>query len=362
MSHLFPFSCSPNTINLYLCHVIFSDFVQRTSQSLEVWHENGENRGPLNSCIMIWVVLIIVVVVSIVFAVVQTNSDKKNEEARQQVMTNSLANVPDFKPSTKVVGVKSLYTVAFDNDHQKVLYLVGQSPKIFNYEDIISVQLLEEDQTVSQKSTGRTVGGALVGGALAGGAGAIIGGLSGSSKNLKLHSSVKVKILLRNTSTPSITIDCFNASTMTFDGKPVKDGSVEHNYIYKQGLGHAKYIVDFISVIIDAVDRAHNTTSPQVSSGSTADELAKLAHLKEKGVLTEEEFAEQKKKLLDGSVTSAPDSQQKKLELSLPKTDPFEEELRILAMSGEIFQAIKLYRDHTGCDLKTAVDYVNSIS
>lgn len=309
---------------------------------------------------MFWVILIIIVVFGILGGVLQANSNQKHEDERREVMSNALATVPDFKPSTKIVGVKSLYTLAFDNDQQKMLYLVGQTPKVYNYEDIISVQLLEDNQTISQKSTGRTIGGALVGGVLAGGAGAIVGGLSGSSKNLNLHSSVKVKILLRNSSSPSITIDCFNASTMTVEGKPVKDGSMEY-YIYKQGHDQANRIVDIISVIIDAVDRASNANAPVASSGSTADELAKLAILKEKGILTEEEFAEQKKKILGGEAASYAAPEPKKLKLSLPEADPVEEEVRSLALSGQKLEAIKRYKDLTGCDLMEAKNFVDSI-
>ncbi len=82
---------------------------------------------------------------------------------------------------------------------------------------------------------------------------------------------------------------------MTLEMKPVKDGGKEY-YIYQKGLEDANRIVDLISVIIDAVDRAES----QSYAHSTADELAKLAILKEKGILTEEEFAEQKRKLLNG--------------------------------------------------------------
>lgn len=31
---------------LYICSVMFSDFVQRTSHGLEVWREKDKNRGP----------------------------------------------------------------------------------------------------------------------------------------------------------------------------------------------------------------------------------------------------------------------------------------------------------------------------
>ena len=36
------------TGKMYLCRVIFSDFVQRTSHGLEVWREKDKNRGPQN--------------------------------------------------------------------------------------------------------------------------------------------------------------------------------------------------------------------------------------------------------------------------------------------------------------------------
>ena len=309
---------------------------------------------------MFVIVIVLVLVVCIIIALMLVNIDQIHADERRQVMTNALATLQDFKPSTKIVGIKSLYTIAFDHDQQKMLFLVGKTPRVFNYADIISVQLLEDNQTVSQKSTGRTIGGALVGGVLAGGAGAIVGGLSGSSKNLNLHSSVKVKILLRNSSSPSIMIDCFNASTMTVDGKSVNDESVE-NYIYKQGLDRANRIVDMISVIIDAVDRATNTQVQQTQSNSTAEEIAKLAILKEKGILTEEEFADQKRKLLDGSYKSISNTNQKKLILSLPEPDPIEEEVRNLAISGKKLEAIKKYQEYTGCDRGMAMDYVDSI-
>lgn len=132
-------------------------------------------------------------------------------------------------------------------------------------------------------------------------------------------------------------------------------------YTYKEGLDHANRIVDRVSVIIDAVDRANNTAMAQGPSGSTADELAKLAALKEKGILTEEEFAEQKKKLLGGLETSNPDSQKKRIEISLPKADPIEEEIRNLVMNGQKLEAIKKYKEYTGCELRAALDYVESI-
>ena len=56
-------------------------------------------------------------------------------------------------------------------------------------------------------------------------------------------------------------------------------------------------IVDHVSVIIDLVDK-ENGVQKRKSTSSIADELEKLYALKEKGILTEEEFQKQKDKLL----------------------------------------------------------------
>ena len=94
---------------------------------------------------------------------------------------------------------------------------------------------------------------------------------------------------------------------MTVEGKPVKPDSILGG-LYKQGLNDAQRIADTLSVIIDATDKeaktASNPIQQQKAVGSVADELGKLAELKNKGILTEEEFNEQKKKLLSDSVTS----------------------------------------------------------
>ena len=143
----------------------------------------------------------------------------------------------------------------------------------------------------------RTIGGAVVGGALAGGAGAVVGGLSGNTNMKKKVKMVQVKLRLRDISNPTLFINCFDYITMA-SGEEVKpDGML--GFIYKQGLEHAQQIADLVSVIIDDVDRSKKQGNNSNSSSSVADELAKLADLKAKGILTEEEFNSQKSKLLN---------------------------------------------------------------
>lgn len=191
--------------------------------------------------------------------------------------------------------------VAFDDTNRKVMFACDENIffhekleyLVAKYEDIISVQVLEDGDTIFQKSAMRTIGGTLAGGALLGGVGAVVGGLSGSSQQKKKVRTIKIKLILRDTQTPSFEFTIYNMGKMKSDELK----------IYYQD---AEKIKDTISVILDRVDReaaaeGQKATEKQKSTSlnvSVADELTKLAGLLEKGLLTEEEFKQQKAKIL----------------------------------------------------------------
>lgn len=186
----------------------------------------------------------------------------------------------------------------------KVLVIISpliSSQIIVNYSDIINVAYEEDGNTLFSKSMARTVGGALVGGALIGGAGVIVGGLSGDTSQNKKVQSMSIKILVRSTTTPSVNLP-INLIGETFNTKDEKSKKT-----YKTRIQEANAIKDLISVIIDNLSQQSTTTltssdqkneEPKSQTG-IADELAKLAQLKDSGVLSEEEFQQQKKKLLN---------------------------------------------------------------
>lgn len=310
---------------------------------------------------MFWVIAIIVFVIIIIGAIAQSNANAKKENERKDAIAKTISSTPDFTVSRKVEGLKGLYSFLVDDSRKKIMIVRGASKTIIPFNNIISVEMTENSNVITQKSLGGTVGGAVVGGVLAGGAGAIIGGLSSTAKQNSLISSVKVKMLLRNCSEPSITLECFNAMTMTVEGKPIKPDSME-SYIYRQGLQHAQRITDILSVIIDSVQQEVAQTAPQVQSqsqpSSVADELTKLADLKEKGILSEQEFMEQKAKLLAAGVSPQPAASQPE---QIVEVDPIKEEITRLVMDNKVIDAIKYYRDTVGCDLSTAKDYVTPI-
>ena len=210
------------------------------------------------------------------------------------INANSLPKKTGNKSSitTKEVGN---YMFVMD-DFFKVLVLIGPgSHEIFNYADIIEVSYEENGSQLYTKSAGRTVGGAIVGGVLMGGAGAVVGGLSGASKQNKEVRNMDIKILLRSTTRTSCVLH-FKDIDRNLKTKDETDRNLYETYVKR-----ANQAKDILSIIID---NAKQTIAPIAqpvvasTSRSVADELAKLAKLKADGILTEEEFQAQKSKLL----------------------------------------------------------------
>lgn len=274
---------------------------------------------------------------------------KASNEKREEEIKNALEAFPGFKPSLKFIGSQNEFFLAIDNQAQKILFLKEDFKLLFSYEDIISVEILDNDCVVSKKSITRTVGGTLVGGILAGGAGAIVGGLSGDSTQNNLHYSLNVKILLRNNSIPSILIPCFDCKRL--GGQPL----TSDEYFYQVGLAKANRINDILCVIIDAENKNYSAT-PQIQfNGSIADELGKLAELKEKGYLTDEEFNQQKANLIHGANAPITPS---KIEISFE--NPFDNEIRELLKNNKS-EALELAKTKLSCSLFEAKEYIDSL-
>ena len=211
------------------------------------------------------------------------------------------SSLPKKRGDKSTINTKGVGNYLFImDDFFKVLVLVGSSTReIFNYSDIIEVSYEENGSQLYTKSAGRTVGGAIVGGVLMGGAGAVVGGLSGGSKQNKEIKNMDIKILLRSTSRTTCVLH-FKDVDRVLKTKDETDRKLYETYVK-----NANQAKDILSIIIDNAKQssapiAQLVAQPVVapSSSSVADELAKHAKLKADGILTEEEFQAQKSKLL----------------------------------------------------------------
>jgi len=243
----------------------------------------------------------VILFVFLMYKAVEWENNKK--KVRSESMQQKFSSIENFTISRKVDGFGGFYIFAIDEINDKIALVTESVNHIVSFSDIIGVELIEDGNTVSKKSTTRTIGGAIVGGVLAGGVGTIVGGLSGNSTQKSKVSSLFVKILLRSLDKPSLLITCFDSRTMTTEHKAsIETDGKRESYIYKIGKKNADDIKDLVSVIIDRIDNkteAKPITVETKPSNSIADELLKLNELKEKGILTEEEFTLQKNKILN---------------------------------------------------------------
>ena len=211
------------------------------------------------------------------------------------------SSLPRKKGEKSTINTREIGNYLFlMDDFFKVLVLVGPGHhEIINYSDIIEVSYEENGSQLYTKSAGRTIGGAIVGGVLMGGAGAVVGGLSGASKQNKEIRNMDIKILLRSTSRTSCVLH-FKDVDRVLKTKEDADRKLYETYVK-----NANQAKDVLSVIIDNAKQASAPIAQPIAqpvvapaSSSVADELAKLAKLKADGILTDEEFQAQKSKLL----------------------------------------------------------------
>ena len=212
------------------------------------------------------------------------------------INANSLPQKTGSKSHITTTGIGN-YKFIMDDFFKVLVIIKPGSYELFNYCDIIEVSYEENGNQLYTKSAARTVGGAVVGGVLMGGAGAVVGGLSGASKQNKEIKNMDIKILLRSTSRTSCVLN-FNAVDKVLVTKKDAD-----RQLYETYLKQANQAKDTLAVIIDNAKQVNNSVVKQIvkapiHQGGIADELAKLAKLKAEGILTDEEFQIQKSKLL----------------------------------------------------------------
>jgi len=260
---------------------------------------------------MVIAIIVIIIFLCAILRVAGLSSDKKVEESNKdsvdtikQLVLES-AEDEDFKDCTAINVESSSPNIPYisflvnDAKEKIKIYLgkTGHSEAItydLRYDDIISAELQEDGKTTESKKS-LSLGKAVLGGLVGGGVGAVIGGVHGNAETAETSvKSLRVHILLRNKPQPAVDINFLDTVT------PYSVGVNSPDYINRYQ--KAKEIMDYLNVAIDRVDSRNGRIF-------VADELYKLLDLKNQGVLTDEEFAAQKKLLLSASssVVSAPE-------------------------------------------------------
>ncbi|MHC1740145.1 MAG: SHOCT domain-containing protein [Anaerolineaceae bacterium] len=150
---------------------------------------------------------------------------------------------------------------------------------ILNFIKILDCKIIEDKSTIVQGGIGR----AIVGGLIAGGIGAIVGASTRSSNNV--ISSLQVQIIIDDLSKPQKIIELITNQTK------------RDSLLYKNALSFANELYSTLLIIIEKNNPTRATYS-QVEIIDYPEQIIKLADLREKGLITEEEFQLKKQQLL----------------------------------------------------------------
>lgn len=200
--------------------------------------------------------------------------------------------IKDFTPSRFFSDPFSY--LAIDMKNEKILSIMwdfqtGRKFNVLKFSDIRRVELTENGQVISSKSTARTIGGAIVGNAVAGGAGLILGGLSGDSKQKEKVNKIIIRIITNNIEMTQVEYELYLGQVSKDDIK------------YKNAIRKAQEIENIIGLIIDKCDESKEVHKEyqESLSNSIIEDLKKLSDMKDSGILTEEEFNKAKNKILN---------------------------------------------------------------
>lgn len=197
--------------------------------------------------------------------------------------------------SSPTVKAYNKYAFITDDVNKFVVIVSPYGINPYQYSEIVSISYEENGNDMYNKS----LGGAVVGGLLFGGVGAIVGSNTAKTTKNKRIEKMTIKILLNSTSDSTILLSIYKAGA---DGSILETKNDADRAFYEGLLKEVSAIKDIFSIIIDMVDKSNTPQSPKPSaslpSNSVADELMKLAKLKDAGILSEEEFQQQKAKLL----------------------------------------------------------------
>jgi len=240
-----------------------------------------------------WVFSIVMVVVIVIGVVMQIRYVKNKKEAMETIVKS----LQDFTPTQQVMGVDGKSGIAVDELRKKVCLITNNdntvSQRIISYCDILSVELFEDGTSVTKTVRSSQVGGAVVGGLILGGVGAVIGGLSGKTETSGKIKRIDLRLIVNDTKAP--------LHDITFmDMEYKKDG-----FLYKLSINQARLWHGIIEVLIKRADAEEKSqevgelqTEQVLGIPSVADEIKKLLDLRNSGILTADEFQEQKAKLL----------------------------------------------------------------
>lgn len=234
----------------------------------------------------------------------------KSKKEKKQAVEDAIRERKDFTESKVIKGEGgNYYYLATDEERKKVFYVYDDKKLLFDYKDVVAVRVEENGAIISSKiSFGSALAGAFIGETILGGdKGAIIGAATlGETTHQKQITSMYVHVSLKNQPLSSIDFKCFENT-----GKPLPQAN--YRLSYELAVKRAQELSDLFQAIIDETDAVRieeerrvkeekEEEAKQVSEAmqkiTAAQELMDVAGLYMQGLITDEEYAKMKEKII----------------------------------------------------------------
>lgn len=230
---------------------------------------------------MFWTILL--GAIGMFCAIVAIQSHFRGKRAKTINSITSGLESDNFIVSKQVVDGQVNFSLLIDDVNQKWAIVVAKSGiyKTYNYSDLVEYELLENGNSVSRG----VVGGATISGTFLGGFGGVT-----STKTNNTCNNISLRIVTNLLNDPLTVIPLLNFETEV--------GS----WIYNSAIATAREFAALLAIIKTRAEKEKgievNAISQSNMKVSTSDEIEKLYSLKEKSIITEEEFEQKKKQLL----------------------------------------------------------------
>lgn len=238
------------------------------------------------------------VVIVIIFAI-SSGADQAKEklaimEASNQKIEASKKDLVSagFQIEKEAKEPSGNFYLAIDSKNRRWVLVIPNLPHpyIYKFKELISYELVDDGETTYSSNTGK----ALVGGLLFGAAGAVVG--AASKKKVKttckdMHIDLNINVI----KSPMQVLQIINDAEISRDSE-----------LYKQNLAFAKNVMAMLAYIKENAEPTQpeeqhpekkQLENPQ-ETGDIYAEIEKLHALKEKGIITDEEFQKKKSSLL----------------------------------------------------------------
>lgn len=238
----------------------------------------------------IWVFIILIILVIIIY-VIYAMKTQKERGIKIEENKNTL-NSKGFSISKQITDTSNTHSIFIDANTKRWVYwnTLSTNYQIYRFEDLINYEILEDGDSIVKGRAGSTI----IGGVLLGGIGALAGAAS-SRKTKTICRDLRVRIIVNDLNSNQIIIPLINSETKT------------DSLVYKLAKKRAEEFTALFAVILADVqneksankeDKSVETIMSVNNNDNNYHEIEILHDLMTKGIISQDEFNDKKKKLL----------------------------------------------------------------